>query len=67
MSVQVEPQSVAAHMGEQRPRVQVRPAPQATPQLPQLAGSDVVSTQVPPHRVAPAGQAVPVQTPPMQL
>lgn len=48
---------------------QPRPAGQALPQAPQLVGSDVVSTQTPPHRVCPAGhgakQAPSEQTSPL--
>ena len=66
--MQVAPQSVAEQVGEQRPKEQVRPVPQTAPQVPQLAGSDRVSMQVAPHRMAPAGQLVPLtHAPPTQL
>ena len=47
--------------------MQVWPAEQALPQVPQLAASVMVSTQVEPQRVWPVGQSGMRQVPPIQL
>ena len=52
----------------QVPAVQVWPAVQAVPQPPQLVVSVIVSTQVPPQAVWPAGHIIVLrQVPPMQV
>ena len=43
----------------------VVPPVQATPQAPQFEGLRVTSTQLPAHKVAPAGHAI-LQAPPLQ-
>jgi hypothetical protein len=68
--VQKVPASVAQevsvpHELTQLPPLQINPVPQALPQLPQLLGSEAVSTHEPPHDVFGALQK-PVHMPALQ-